>query len=63
MVGFPTFDVVARQPAISQDEPCVVKLPDRPRLVFRSAAEVLIRLGTWRAALDLAMIIFRRAAM
>jgi hypothetical protein len=59
----PSGDVTAVQSDISNEESSVVKVPDGCRLIFRSAAEVLTRLGTWGAALDLAMIFSRRAEM
>lgn len=36
---------------------------DAPKLLFKSAAEMLTQLGTWGASLNLALLIHRRAEM
>lgn len=36
---------------------------DAPKILFRSAAEVLMRLGTWGSSLSLAMLLHQRAKM
>lgn len=48
----------------SEDTPnCMVSSSDASRLIFRSASEVLTRMSTWGAALDLAVLLYKRAEM
>lgn len=48
----------------SEDNPnCTVTSSDASRLIFRSAAEVLTRMGTWGAALNMAVLLYKRAEM
>ncbi|OBT92855.2 hypothetical protein VE01_09039 [Pseudogymnoascus verrucosus] len=60
------FTAVVKRGLIENSEDalnCMVSSSDASRLIFRSASEVLTRMSTWGAALDLAVLLYKRAEM